>query len=112
MTESSCRKNLLPWVIWGLGAIFYCHQYFLRVSVSSLAPDLVANFHINAITLSSVAAMFYYAFMLMQVPCGLLIDRFGPRARVDIVVTFIKHTERYLVDPRLNVFISISAFTG
>jgi len=68
---------VLPWISWGLAALFYSNQYFLRVSVSSLSPNLVANFHIDALTIASVAAMFYYAFMVMQIISGVLIDRYG-----------------------------------
>jgi len=64
---------VLPWIVWFLAALFYSHQYFLRVSISSLAPHLVKNFHINAITLANVAATFYYAFMVMQLISGALL---------------------------------------
>jgi len=70
---------ICPWVVWACAVTFYSHQYFLRVSVSSLSPNLVSHFHINAMTLAGVAASFYYAFMAMQLISGILLDRFGPQ---------------------------------
>jgi len=75
---------ILPWISWFVAAMFYTNQYFLRVSVSSLAPTLISNFHIGALTLASVAAMFYYAFMFTQLFSGILIDYYGAR----IMLTF------------------------
>jgi fucose permease len=70
---------LLPLFIWGNSLLIYFHQYFLRVSVSSMEHQLLGYFHINALTFSTMAAMFYYAAMIMQIPSGLLIDRYGVR---------------------------------
>jgi len=75
---------IFPWINWGIATLFYCHQYFLRVSISDLGPSLVKNFHINATTLGSVAATFYYAFMAMQLIAGVLLDRYGPRLMLTI----------------------------
>ncbi len=77
--ETSKWFVFLPWLSWGFAALFYSHQYFLRVSVSSLAPSLVSNFHINAEVVGEVASSFYIAFILMQIVSGFLIDRFGVR---------------------------------
>ena len=70
---------LLPWLSWGLTVTFYCYQYFIRVSISSLQPDLVKHFHINYVSLASIAAAFYYAFIVTQLFSGFLIDRLGAR---------------------------------
>jgi len=78
------KSMILPWLIWGTAVLCYFNQYFLRISVNGLAPDLVRNYHINALSLSIVAASFYYAYMLMQVPGGILVDRYGPR----LILTF------------------------
>ena len=75
---------IFPWLIWGLGCLFYCHQYLLRVSVSSLSTELVKHFHVTSITLSNIAASFFYAYVICQIPSGILIDRFGAKAMFSI----------------------------
>ena len=84
MSSKSLKFMIVPWLIWGIAVLCYCNQYFLRISVSGLTPDLVRSYHINAISLSIVAASFYYAYLIMQIPCGMLVDRYGPRITLTI----------------------------
>lgn len=53
---------------------------FLRSAISVIAPDLVAELNISAAGLALLSSSFFFAFALAQIPVGMLIDRFGPRA--------------------------------
>src|SRR5689334_7624175 len=68
-----------PWVICSLGMLFYCYNYFLRVSPSVMQPDLMQGLHINAYEFGTLAAFYYYAYTPMQIPVGMIYDRFGAR---------------------------------
>jgi MFS family permease len=83
--KHSSEKYLLylPYISFFIGIIFYVHQYFLRMSITGISEFVTKTFHINAVTLSLVAATFYYAYALMQLPAGMLVDRYSPR----IVIT-------------------------
>lgn len=70
---------LYAWTICGLGAIFYCYEYLLRISPSIMATDLMRAYRIDAATFGNLAAFYYYAYTPMQLPVGVLMDRFGPR---------------------------------
>lgn len=70
---------ILPWVICGLGALFYCYEYLLRIAPSVMTVDLMQAYKINATVLGNLAAFYYYAYTPMQLPVGLLMDRYGPR---------------------------------
>ncbi len=70
---------LLPWIVCGLGALFYCYEYFLRITPSIMTQELMGVFHINAAQLGNLAAFYYYAYTPMQLPVGMLMDRYGPR---------------------------------
>lgn len=72
-------KSYYPWLIWGLGAFFFFIEYFLRVSPSVIHRDLMAEFHIKAVALGVLSASFYYAYIIMQLPVGIVTDRYGPR---------------------------------
>ena len=53
---------------------------FLRSAISVIAPNLVTELNISATGLALLSSSFFFAFALAQIPIGMLIDRFGPRA--------------------------------
>ncbi len=55
----------------------YFFVYFQRMSVSIVGPDLVEEVGGTVGVLSSV---YFWTYALMQIPCGVLTDRFGARA--------------------------------
>lgn len=70
---------MLKWVIWTLAAFFYFYEYVLRVSPSVMVPELMNAFHVDATTLGLLTSFYFYAYAPMQLPVGLLIDRFGAK---------------------------------
>lgn len=86
MTASSNRpmtfsfsKSVYPWIIVCCGMLFYCYNYFLRVSPSVMQNELTEAFHMNAYQFGTLAAFYYYAYTPMQVPAGMIYDKFGVR---------------------------------
>ncbi len=75
----SFLKQTYPWMIVCFGMLFYCFNYFLRVSPSVMQNELTHAFHINAYEFGTLAAFYYYAYTPMQIPAGLLYDKFGVR---------------------------------
>lgn len=73
------RQKLYPYFVWSLGALFFLMEYFIRVSPSVITTQLMSTFHIAAFALGGLSAFFYYAYISMQVPVGILVDRFGPK---------------------------------
>ncbi len=69
--------RLLPWLIWSLAAFFYFYEFLLQVSPSVMVPQLSRAFHADARTLGDLAAFYFYAYAVMQIPVGLLYDRYG-----------------------------------
>jgi MFS family permease len=51
----------------------------MRVMPSAMAHPLMHSFHLQAQGLGILASLFYYGYTPMQIPAGLLFDRFGPR---------------------------------
>lgn len=74
--------------VWGLAALFYFYELMLLVSPSVMHDDLMLAFHTGAEQLGNLAAFYYYAYAAMQIPVGLLIDRFGPRLLLTIAAMF------------------------
>lgn len=55
---------------------------FIRSSMGVLAPELSAELGLTPEMLGAIASAFFIAYAAMQIPTGLLLDRFGPRRTV------------------------------
>ena len=74
------KSTLLGCFICAIGAIFYCYEFVLRIIPGALQTELSAAFgHISATAFGQLSAMYYFAYSPMQMPVGMLMDRFGPR---------------------------------
>jgi MFS family permease len=67
------------WIIWLLSALFMFYKYALEVSPSVMTSTLMSTFHITGTALGNLAACYFYAYLLLQIPAGLLLDKIGPR---------------------------------
>lgn len=60
-------------------ALGYFLSYMFRTVNSVIAPNLVADTGIDAASLGFLTSAFFLAFACIQLPLGMLLDRFGPR---------------------------------
>lgn len=61
---------------------------FLRNSLGIMAPGISQDMALSPETLSIVASAFFFAYGLMQVPSGMMLDRFGARATLAFLLLF------------------------
>ena len=78
MTTDKTYK-VWAWLIFVLGALFYCYEYFLRIMPSVMYADIMRVFSINGLLFGSLSVFYYYAYTPMQPVVGILMDRYGPR---------------------------------
>lgn len=76
--ESHCYK-FIPWLIAIVGSTFLAYQLLLQTSISVMIPALERSFATNAAGVGILSSSFFYTYLILQVPGGLLIDRMGPR---------------------------------
>ena len=69
----------LAFLVWGLGAAFYFIGFFQRVTPAVITRELMTEFSIGAAALGNLSAFYFYSYVGMQIPTGLLVDRWGPR---------------------------------
>ena len=69
----------LAWIVWGTSAVFLLFQFFLQLSSADIVGGLMESFTLNALGASVLASTYYYIYVTLQAPAGILIDRFGPR---------------------------------
>jgi nitrate/nitrite transporter NarK len=69
----------LAWSIWGLGALLYLIGFFQRVAPAAIADRLMIDFTLGGAALGHLAAFYFYSYVAMQIPTGIIADRWGPR---------------------------------
>ncbi len=77
MREQSHRIGALGIFIWSIAAVFYLYEFFLRTFVGSIAPQLIHDLSLTVSEFTIIGAAYYIAYGTMQLPVGLLVDRFG-----------------------------------
>ena len=65
--------------MWLLGATLFLIGFFHRIAFGVMAEPLRVEFGLTATTLGALASFYYYSYVTMQVPVGIMADRFGPR---------------------------------
>jgi sugar phosphate permease len=78
-TEKPDPPALLAWSIWGIAAIFYLTGFYQRVSPAVMTGELMRDFHIGARDLGTLSAFYFYVYVAMQIPVGVLVDSWGAR---------------------------------
>jgi MFS family permease len=69
----------LAWLVWGLGACLYLIAFYQRVAPAVITRELSREFGLSAAALGNLSAFYYYSYVVVQIPTGLLADRWGPR---------------------------------
>lgn len=69
----------LAFLVWGLAALFYLMGFYQRVAPAVITQELMRAFSINAAALGNMSAFYFYSYVAMQIPTGVIADRWGPR---------------------------------
>jgi len=79
--------NILPWIIWILSSIFIIFKSiqlpFFDVAAAKIATSLSADEEI----LSSISAIYFYTYATLQIPVGLIFDRFNAKKPLIFAIT-------------------------
>lgn len=62
-----------------LAASFYLYEFVLQVAPGVMAAPMMQAFHVTAEGFGIISAFYFYAYAPMQLPAGVLFDRYGPR---------------------------------
>jgi MFS family permease len=69
-------------IAWLITAIFYFYQYVLRSAPSVMLPQLSEAYGLTAMSVASLAGIFYYGYSPFSLVAGAALDRWGPRLLV------------------------------
>lgn len=73
------RLKIRPWLIWGLAALMGLFTFLLQGTPSVMIPQLMKTYEIDVVQIGILTSSFFYTYIVMQVPAGMLVDLWGPR---------------------------------
>lgn len=77
MNQTKQPISLLGLTIWFLAALFFLYEFFLRTFVGTVAQQVIVDLKLSAESFALVGAGYYFAYAAMQVPVGILVDKYG-----------------------------------
>ena len=69
----------MSWLVWGLAALYYFSDYMARVAPGVMHQSLQNAFGMSESGFGLLTYSFYIPYIIMQIPVGLLVDRFSVR---------------------------------
>lgn len=89
--ESEKKKRMLSyrWAIFAVLALAYFFVYFHRTTGGAISDTLQDFFGVGTASVALLASAYLYAYTLMQIPSGILTDKFGPRKAATIFIFLI-----------------------
>jgi sugar phosphate permease len=78
------QGSLKAWSVLACAWAFYLYEYVLRVSPSVMTNELMLDFGVTSTALGVLVSFYYFSYVALQVPCGVIVDWLGPRK----VITF------------------------
>lgn len=77
--SKSSPSTAIAVAVWLLASCFVFYKYMLEMSPNVMSQEFMHGLGLNALEYGNFAACYYYAYSLMQIPIGTMLDRFGPR---------------------------------
>lgn len=71
-------QNKRAWFMLLLSSLFVFYQCFLRTAPSAMSLNLMSDFSVTEHRVGFLSAAFFLSYTIMQIPAGILLDRFGP----------------------------------
>lgn len=73
------RVKRLRWLMWGILCSAYIIGFVHRMALGTVKDDLVVAFHLNATAFANLSSAYFYAYLIMQIPTGMLLDTVGAK---------------------------------
>lgn len=77
MQNNTQKIQAIGLFIWLIAALFFLYEFFLRTFVGSIATQLIHDLHLSIEQFTLLGSAYYIAYGLMQMPVGILADKFG-----------------------------------
>ena len=74
------RTGRLSALVFGTAALLVLFQMVLQTFPSVMREGLVVDLSLNEAGFGGLSSSFYYPYILLQIPAGIMVARFGARA--------------------------------
>jgi predicted MFS family arabinose efflux permease len=106
------RSETALFLIAALVAIYAISQ-FLRNSIGVIANDLARELDLSATQTGLLSSAFFFSFAAVQIPIGILIDRYGPkRTMLGTAVLTVAGTVLFALAPSASLLITARVLMG
>jgi len=82
VSESLKKAYRYRWIVWGSMVLAYMVVFFHRLAAGVVKEDIINTFGLSYAEFGHLASMYFYAYMVMQIPVGILADSLGARITV------------------------------
>lgn len=103
---NSKSSKIAASLCWLAAAFFYFYEVILRVSPSVMTQQLMDHFQISATALGFLTTSYYLSYFILQIPGGMIVDRFGAR-RVLTISTLICITGTLIFCTQDNFYLAL-----
>ncbi|MBY0281075.1 MAG: MFS transporter [Alphaproteobacteria bacterium] len=109
--KNSETSGFQAWIVWGIASVFYLYEMILRVSPGVMTQELIQDFGVTSTALGVLSSFYYYAYVPLQIPCGLFVDKLGPRkiitlsAFICVLGTFLFAESHSLITAQIGRFL-------
>lgn len=86
--KTPSHSMLNAYIIFFLAASFYLYEFILQVAPGVMAAPMMKTFKVSAEGFGVISAFYFYAYAPMQLPAGVLFDRYGPRKLMTSALLF------------------------
>jgi predicted MFS family arabinose efflux permease len=109
---SPSRSETALFLIGALVSIYAVSQ-FLRNSIGVIANDLARELDLSATQMGLLSSAFFFSFAAVQIPIGILIDRYGPkRTMLATAVLTVLGTVLFALAPSASLLIAARVLMG
>lgn len=84
--NNSVKPNIYAWLVFFLSACFLFYKYILQISPAVMTTDLMKAYSLTGTSLGFLVGFYFYTYMIMQIPSGILLDKFGARVFTSIAI--------------------------
>jgi MFS family permease len=82
--KSKSSVKSMAWMMWSLASLFVFYKFIIEVSPNVLKSDISSYFVFHGAPITEswfgfFVSVYYFAYGVMQLPLGLLLDRFGAK---------------------------------
>ncbi|GAB4162285.1 MAG: MFS transporter [Rickettsiaceae bacterium] len=84
--EVERKSKLVSMLVWLSVTLFYCYQYVLRALPNIIMPDIMGKYTVGAAEFGSFSGIYYIGYIVVHIPIGLLLSRFGGKLVLPICI--------------------------